>query len=237
MAPKFLRIYWKETRRPIYAAALIAPFFLIYHVGIFFLQTTYVNGADALIIRLLRPLSVNAMFASALVLLCCFLYWQIRSKGSWTVDVPKLLALYLESLLLAILLLLSFSWLAAHFPLAASNRESGLGRLSMLALYCGAGIYEELVFRGMLLGGMLLIFRKIFGWKGAAAAVTATLLAAVAFSLFHYMGPSGDRFALNSFLQRAFAGVYFSAIFVTRGFGVAAASHALYDILVGLILP
>ena len=44
------RKYLKETRRPVYSAALILPFFLIYHAGTFFFRSTYINGADALII-------------------------------------------------------------------------------------------------------------------------------------------------------------------------------------------
>jgi hypothetical protein len=72
--------------------------------------------------------------------------------------------------------------------------------------------------------------------KSTAGTLLAALLAAVLFSLFHYIGPAGDPFTLASFLQRTIAGIYFSAVFIGRGFGVTAASHAIYDILVGLVL-
>ena len=72
--------------------------------------------------------------------------------------------------------------------------------------------------------------------KRVPAAIAATMLAALIFSSFHYIGATGDPFSLVSFLQRTFGGLFFSALFVTRGFGVTAASHALYDILVGLLL-
>lgn len=228
-----LRRYWKETRQPIYSAALVLPFFLIYHIGTFFLQTTYINGADALIIRILRPLSVNTMFASALVLLVCFVIWQVRTRASWTIDTSKLLVMYIESLVLALLLLFLFGWFSS-WSLAAQSRASAHSRLANLVLYCGAGIYEELLFRAFLLGGLLLFLNKVIGLKQVPAALYATILAALIFSLFHYIGAAGDPFTYRSFLHRTFAGIYFSAIFVTRGFGVAAASHALYDIVVGI---
>jgi hypothetical protein len=62
------------------------------------------------------------------------------------------------------------------------------------------------------------------------------VVGAVVFAAFHYVGPAADDFSFGSFFQRSMGGLYFSALFVTRGFGVTAASHALYDILVGLIL-
>ena len=101
-------------------------------------------------------------------------------------------------------------------------------------LYCGAGIYEELVFRGLLLGLLVLASSRLLHMKKTSAAVCSSLLAALLFALFHYIGPAGDRFAWGTFLQRAWGGLYFSALFVTRGFGVTAATHAFYDMLVGL---
>ena len=42
----------------------------------------------------------------------------------------------------------------------------------------------------------------------------------------------GDHWALYSFVYRLLAGVFFSALYLTRGFGVTAWTHALYDVFV-----
>ncbi len=223
--------YLKETRRPIYSAALVLPFFLIYHTGIFFLKTTYINGADALIMQLLAMFSVRSAFASALFLLLCFAAWQIRSGASWKIQLPRLIAMLAESMLFAVLLFFFLGWAGAHLSKPAG---ASLGVLERLVLYCGAGIYEELVFRGFLLGSLLLLLTRVAGMRRPAAAVLGAALAALLFSAFHYLGPAADSFTLAGFAQRAFGGLYFSCLFVTRGFGITAASHALYDILVGL---
>ena len=223
--------YLKETRRPIYSAALVLPFFLIYHTGIFFLKTTYINGADALIMQILAMFSVRSAFASALVLLLCFAAWQIHSSASWRIQFPKLIAMLAESLLFSFLLYFLLGWAGAHLSKAPG---ASLGVLERLVLYCGAGIYEELVFRGFLLGSLLLLLTRVAGMGRTAAAVLGAVLAALLFSAFHYLGPAADNFTLAGFVQRAFGGLYFSCLFVTRGFGITAASHALYDILVGL---
>jgi membrane protease YdiL (CAAX protease family) len=230
-----LRSYLTETRRPVYSAALILPFFVIYHFGTVLLRTTYMNGADALIVRLLSMLSVRSMFASAIVLLLCFIFWQLKSRASWSIELGRLFGLFAESCLYALLLFSLTGWLSIHMSRATMPRGAR-GAFEKLVLYCGAGIYEELLFRGFLLGILLLLFAGPARMKRVPAAIAATMLAALIFSAFHYIGPTGDSFTMTGFLQRTFGGLFFSVLFVTRGFGVTAASHALYDILVGLVL-
>jgi hypothetical protein len=226
-----LRGYLKETKRPIYSAALVLPFLCIYHIGTLVLRTTYINGADALIIRLLSLFSVNSMLGSVLVLLICFIVWQIRTRASWKIKTGMLLVSYLESACFALLLLFVFGWMTTHISLSAGAKSAGL---TNLVLYCGAGVYEELVFRGFLLSVLIALFRRTM--KSARVAVTiAAVAGALIFALFHYIGPAADPLSVSSFLQRTLAGLFFSAVFVTRGFGITAAGHAIYDIFVGLL--
>ncbi len=226
--------YLKETRRPVYSAALVLPFLCIYHIGTLILQTTYINGADALIIRVLSAFSVHSMFGSALVLAACFAIWQLRTRASWKIK-PAMLSIYfLESVCFALLLLFAFGWLSTHLSLSLAGKKHGIANL---VLYCGAGIYEELVFRAFLLSILIAAFGLVFPKQRSAAAIASVILGALLFSTFHYIGPAGDTFSVGSFLQRALGGLYFSVLFVTRGFGVTAASHAIYDIFVGIFLP
>ena len=67
-----------------------------------------------------------------------------------------------------------------------------------------------------------------------AAAAWGVVGSSVLFSFAHYVGPLGDAFDLHSFTFRFLAGVFFAILFQARGFGIAAGSHAAYDILVGL---
>ena len=96
----------------------------------------------------------------------------------------------------------------------------------------GAGIYEELLFRVLVVGALAWLAKRVFGWGPVGAGLFATILGALVFSLFHYIGPYGDAFRLSSFAFRAIAGVLFSGLYLTRGFGITAWTHALYDVLV-----
>src|SRR5690242_20270099 len=98
-----------------------------------------------------------------------------------------------------------------------------------LMLSLGAGLYEELLFRVLLVSALAGLARTVFGFGVKGAGVFATLVGALIFSAFHYVGPFGDPFSLTSFTFRAISGVAFSALYLLRGFGITAWTHALYD--------
>lgn len=101
-----------------------------------------------------------------------------------------------------------------------------------LMLSLGAGLYEELLFRVILVGALAWAARRLLGLPPLFAGTGAVLLGALAFSAVHYVGAYGDPFTLYSFAFRAIAGVFFSALYLTRGFGITAWTHALYDVVV-----
>lgn len=112
---------------------------------------------------------------------------------------------------------------------AAASPIAGMSWTTRLMLSLGAGLYEELLFRVLLVSGLAAGARVAFGWGTRGAGVFATLVGALIFSAFHYIGPYGDPFRLSSFTFRALSGVAFSALYLTRGFGITAWTHALYD--------
>ncbi len=102
---------------------------------------------------------------------------------------------------------------------------------TQLALSIGAGLYEELVFRVLLVGGLAALLGTLME-SSPAAYVLAAGVGAALFSLAHYVGPLGDPFALPSFAFRFLFGLALNVLFLARGFGIAAWTHALYDVMV-----
>jgi hypothetical protein len=119
--------------------------------------------------------------------------------------------------------------LPAGPPLAAGGVTS-FGGMTQFMVSLGAGLYEELLFRVILVGAIAAFARRVLGWGPRGAGALAVITGALVFSAFHYVGPYGDRLELTSFAFRAVAGVFFSALYVTRGFGITAWTHALYDV-------
>jgi hypothetical protein len=129
-------------------------------------------------------------------------------------------------------LLLGGLRIATALRLAAS--PGGMSLATQLMISLGAGIYEELLFRVILVGALAWTARRAFGWGPGAAGVLATVVGALIFSAFHYVGPYGDRLDLGSFVFRTIAGVLFSGLYLLRGFGITAWTHALYDVFLSL---
>lgn len=100
-----------------------------------------------------------------------------------------------------------------------------------LALSIGAGVYEELLFRVLLVGGLAWMLKRILAARRHAYLIAA-VAGALIFSWVHYIGALGDPFTLTSFTFRFLFGLALNCIFLWRGFGVAAWTHALYDVMV-----
>jgi len=84
----------------------------------------------------------------------------------------------------------------------------------------------------VLLGAAFLLSDRSFCITGAN--IFAVTAGALIFSLFHYIGPYGQPLRLDSFIFRTVAGLLFSGLYVTRGFGITAWTHALYDVFLAM---
>ncbi|MGD1043276.1 MAG: CPBP family intramembrane glutamic endopeptidase [Sedimentisphaerales bacterium] len=105
----------------------------------------------------------------------------------------------------------------------------------------GAGIYEELLFRLILICALMLVLQDVIGVNQHSAVIIAVLVSAGLFGAHHHIdfltgrANQGDLFDWAKFAFRTTAGVYFAALFAIRGFGITAGTHAFYDIIATLI--
>ena len=143
--------------------------------------------------------------------------------------------MYFEAACLAIPLL-GLNWL---IPLAAG--EAGMSTsptlIDRLALGVGAGIYEELVFRLVLISVMVMIGVNLLKLKPSSVAVVAVLLSSIAFAAHHHAPIGTEPFAGIPFIFRTIAGTYLAIIFWYRGYGSAAGCHAAYNVALALLGP
>lgn len=99
-----------------------------------------------------------------------------------------------------------------------------------IALCMGAGFYEELFFRVLLVEGLLLLFTGLRPKKATAFQyIAAWVISAVLFSLAHFMY---EKPTLYAFYYRTLFGLMLSGLYILRGFGITAWAHALYDVFV-----
>jgi hypothetical protein len=86
----------------------------------------------------------------------------------------------------------------------------------------------------VLVGALAWAGRRLLGCSPTASGISAAVLGALIFSAFHYIGPYGDPFETGSFVFRAVAGLLFSGVYLLRGLGITAWTHALYDVFLSM---
>jgi membrane protease YdiL (CAAX protease family) len=237
--------YWKSAREPRYSLLFVLPLLLAYEALAWGLgrtgQAAVRNGADVLLKQLFVALGGSyGLRAFALVLFVTGLFLVGRDVRRSGAPAPRVYGgMMVESVVYALVLgvvasaLTSFL-LTGRLALAQGGQLEQLPVSVQLMVSLGAGIYEELLFRVLLVAGLALLATRVFGWKPLSAGVFAAMLGALIFSAFHYIGPYGDPLQLETFTFRAIAGLLFSGLYLTRGFGIAAWTHALYDVFLTL---
>lgn len=228
--------YLEQTRGILYSYLIAVPLLIAYEILIWVSQPpdqAVRISIDILFKSIFQSFGVNAISATLLLaaIIGAIILYLKRS------DLPHLKSTYfismiLESAVYAVLVtIVIVGFLETILTMNVYNTIEALNKIQLFALSLGAGLYEELFFRVILVGGLSMLLINFFSKKGAAYAVAA-IIAALIFSTVHYIGQYGDFFTLGSFLFRFLFGLALNLIYVTRGFGIAAWTHAIYDILV-----
>jgi hypothetical protein len=238
--------YLARSRASRYSLLLALPLLLLYEGLSFALTGSTVagvrNGADVLLKSLFLAIAGRhglTLFNLALAATGIFLVWRDRRTNRDPLEGRVFALMFAESAAYAALFGVVVGGLTALVLGSPGLLQIGGGALDLptqLVVSLGAGIYEELLFRVLLTGGLWWGLQVALGMRRTGAAIGAVLLSALIFSAFHYVGSLGDRFTIQSFVFRWVAGVAFSALYVTRGLGITAWTHALYDIGVTMLV-
>jgi hypothetical protein len=234
--------YFWATRHPWPSLLFLLPLLLAYEAGILWLGGTHPealrNGADTWLRWGLEELGVDAFYWSPILLVGVFLAWGLVCRA----DAPRqllgtVLGMLVESVLFG-LGLWGLSWGLAPLLDALGVRLSVSPpdkQWEHLITFVGAGIYEEVLFR-LLLILTLSCLLQLADVPLFLAAVLVTVASALIFAAAHHLGPYGEAFNGYFFLFRAMAGCYFALLYQVRGFGIAVGTHVCYDVLVGVVL-
>jgi hypothetical protein len=239
--------YLTASRQPRYSVTLALPLLILYEGLTALLSQSALagvrNGADVMLKTLFLALGGRGgviAFGVLLVAGGAGVVWRDRRRHSGALRLGVLAAMLVESLVYAALFGTLVSVLTAVIlsgvglaTVQASSRAA-LAVPAQLVVSLGAGIYEELLFRVLLVSGLMAV-GAVLGWSRPLALALALVLSALIFSAFHYLGPLGDRFSLATFTFRAVAGLMLSGLYAARGFGITAWTHALYDVGLALV--
>lgn len=241
--------YWDRSQAPRYSLLFALPLFLLYEGLAAALAgapgTAGVRNAADVVLKtpFLFISGTRGSLAFFATIVAIFIFFVARDLTKSRDRLRPRFFLYMlgESALLGLLLgivvgtitarlLGGIGALATQAGGVTSLDQMGVGTRLMLAL--GAGLYEELLFRVLLVGGLAMGLRWLTGASRLQTGIIAAVVGALIFSAFHYIGEYGDPLEVASFTYRAIAGLVFSGMYLLRGFGITAWTHALYDVYV-----
>ncbi|MHC5009389.1 MAG: CPBP family glutamic-type intramembrane protease [Planctomycetota bacterium] len=233
--------YVARTRELPVNLLFLLPWLVVYELCLFASRSPVENAAGAWVKTLLRAFGREGLLTLTLLaclLMCLVLLHRIK-------EAPRDRGLYggmlAEGLLYGAVLGAVAKVLASHLPLgrmvplAAPDGAwiHGLrDNVQRLGLAVGAGIFEELVFRGLVLVAILWLLRHALGTDRLSAAFVALFASAWIFSSYHHWGAGGEPYDQAVFAFRFWAGIALGTLFLTRGLGIAAFAHGFYDALV-----
>ena len=226
--------YFLKSRTSFYSFLFTLPLFFLYEVNILFLSWDDIlvvrNGADFLMRNILESFDIYGLYGLGLVfflgLLVTYIFF-IKEDQQQEVNVNFLFIMLAESMLWSVVLY----FLLFKFMVLLMN-PVGKTILQQVTLAIGAGIYEEFLFRVLLIAGLSGILGFVFMWDKTFKNIIAVVLSGGIFSAFHFMGEYGDFFSMELFLIRFFAGLILGVLYMYRGFGITAYTHSIYDLIV-----
>ncbi|MFU8805897.1 MAG: type II CAAX prenyl endopeptidase Rce1 family protein [Bradymonadaceae bacterium] len=234
--------YHRASRDLWTSLILVMPLFIAYQIGV--MATGGIrNGVDFMTDLIWwstgSDLGHYLIFNLALIAIFGGVIFAYRKRGTfrarlwpWVMLESTVYAIFLGGVVIGLMQSLGLGVL-----LSTGVEGLELNTLSALVLSIGAGLYEELVFRLIMMGGLFYVGRRLLKLPRWVAAVGALLISSLAFSAVHHIGSLGEDFVLGVFMFRFFAGMVLAGIFYARGFAVAVYTHAIYDVIVLVLTP
>ncbi|MBI5763678.1 MAG: CPBP family intramembrane metalloprotease [Planctomycetes bacterium] len=236
--------YWDITHRPLQCLVFLLPMIFAYEVGMILIhgrlpENEWPTLAAQQILKWFFSLfGATGYFLPGAALIAVLLAWHLASRQPWKFSGQSLIGMAGESIALAIPLLFLNHWLPAlrsMAPLQGAAPVGLTGQVDNLLLSVGAGLYEELVFRLIVISLLMMLFIDVLRIREVWAVAVAVILSSLLFSAHHYQPIGADAWSAPEFAFRTAAGAYLAAVFVLRGFGLAVGCHVIYDVMAFLM--
>lgn len=240
--------YLQLSQRPLHILIFLCPVLAAYEVG----AVVYLSGpggeartiaAWGMLARFFEAFGAVGLHLPAALLITVLLIWHVLRRDRWTIHPLALVGMAMESCIWTVpLTMLAMVLVSQAGPAPALIQPADAGGIlalpwqARLTISSGAGLYEELLFRMIGIAACHALLVDVIRLPERPGAVLSVVIPAVAFALYHQL-PSGGGVELWSAAGFYFiSGLFFGALYLTRGFGIVVATHALYDILALVVI-
>ncbi len=233
--------YTALSDRPLHVLVFLLPLIALYEVGLaFFLSSPDGTFRETILAhntlsRFFQTFGPGSLYLPGIALIVVLVVWHLIRRDRWSIRTSVLFGMAAESVLWMFPLLV-FGLIMSMEAALATTGGSGDSWQAKATLSIGAGLYEELLFRLLMLTALHAILHDVLGMKDQPAAALAVVGSAVAFCMYHGVSPL-DTAQLPRTIFYTVAGLYFGVVFLLRGFGIVVATHAFYDLMVLVVVP
>lgn len=239
--------YFWLSSQPLHILIFLFPLIIFHELGTMGIIGSEVASkleAQELLVRFFDLFGVLGLHLPAAVLVLTLLIQQTLSRVPWKIVPIVPLAMIAESAFLTgplVILAIILEPQTSSVVIAPAAQLAGSEPGSFwngLYLAIGAGLYEEMLFRLVLITMLHFIISDVLSFRDKTGKIAAVIIAAIAFAWLHdavYDAASGLNLRLALFYT--LAGCYFGTLFLMRGFGIAVGVHTMYDLLVFVIMP
>lgn len=243
--------YLAASQRPLHILVFLAPVLIAYELG----AMLYLTGPDGqpktiaawgMLARVFEAFGVVGLHLPAVLLVTVLLIWHVLQRDRWTLHLPVLAGMAMESFvwtipLTILAMLLAGEHAATAAPAAAQVQQGSESLLSLpwqarLTISAGAGLYEELLFRMIVIAAAHAVLVDVVRLPDRIGGLVAVVVSAAAFALYHRVPLAGSPQAVGVLAFYFLAGLYFGTLYLLRGFGIVVAVHMLYDILALVVI-
>ncbi len=218
----------------------ILPLVVLYQIGIVQAGSNVRNLAEVWMTGPLALLGLQATTAINILVLSGVVAALMVIQRAGTLSIVYAVFMTLESLIYALLLLSGVGIAAAILDESLQNilssgwlmqNAGGLPQRQLL-LGIGAGVYEELLFRVMFIGGGTFLMVKIFSFSKLFSILCMLIISSILFSAVHHIGTAGEPIHSYVFIFRTLCGTVLGLIYIFRGPGIPVMTHSLYNVIV-----
>jgi len=225
-----MKKYLDHSHSAFYSVVLAIPLLLLYEVLLALTSTPYVqvrNAAEMWLRNVLLFLNINSQQATFFMIGILLASIPFIKTENLNLHGKYIVYMLFEALIYSFLLGVVIQFILNPVFLLLPNRNPN--SIQLFALSLGAGLYEEFFFRVIMLNGIFFFFGFLIK-NVVVNGIISVLLASFMFSASHYVGNMADSFNIYSFIFRFAAGLLFTILYLLRGFGITAYTHAFYDI-------
>lgn len=221
--------YVQATQRPLNCLFFVLPLLLFYQIGVGAYGSVLL--APRHLQRVLTYFGAGVSLLPPALILAALFFQHLFRKDPWTIQPRVLAGMFGESVAWTVPLI-ALAWLLGHIGGASGAAAGGGPAFRNVVVMVGAGVYEEFIFRLVLIGLVGLVFVDVLTLPEHPTTAAAVVVSAVLFAVYHpeVSGASWGTVPWGRLFFLSAQGVLWGVLYVFRGFAVAVGSHVTWNL-------